>query len=53
MKLAILYETGEVCVEFPPDVFLELLRSYIEQYGDVETAFAQIEKELHAQTRYN
>ncbi len=52
MKLAILYQSGEVFVEFSPEVFLELLKTYLDQYdGDIDRAFFQIQKELKEQTR--
>lgn len=52
MRLAILYETGSVCVEFKPEVFLDLLKTYIDQCGSVDAAFEKIQNELKNKTKY-
>ncbi|GAG75228.1 unnamed protein product [marine sediment metagenome] len=51
MRMAIIYSEKEIFVEFPPSVFKKLLKSYYEEYGDFDKAFAMIEKELKKKTR--
>ena len=51
MRIAVIYSEKEIFVEFPPNVFKELLKSYYKKYGSIDKAFDMIEKELKQKAR--
>lgn len=53
MKIAIIADTGQIYVEFPPDVFKEMLKKYLfDTNNDVDRALELIIVDLKKQTLY-
>lgn len=52
LSIAVLYNEGDVYVEFTEVVFRELLQTYLEKYGSIDEAFDRIKLELKQKTRY-
>lgn len=53
MRAAIVYNEDNVFVEFPPQVFASLLKTYLARYqGDVDQALEAIVVDLKKQTLY-
>lgn len=51
LKLAVIYEDGDVFVELDPQVFGELLTSLVESGLSVKEALSQLERQLKRKTR--
>lgn len=52
MRVAIIYNEKDVFVEFSDSIFRDLLKTYIDKYGDVDLALDEIIKELKEKTKY-
>lgn len=46
MKIAYIYDNGQIKVEFPPDVFRKLLQKYQKKYKNIDEAIDAIERDL-------
>ena len=46
MRIAILYEDGEVYVEFDPEKFRYLFKQYLRKYKTVDAAFNMIIRDI-------
>lgn len=52
LRMAVLYEDGEVYVEFPPDEFRKLVSKYYRKHKSIPKTFKAIEFDLKQKTRY-
>lgn len=52
MKLAVVYDDGAVMVQFEERTFRELLKTYLEQYKDIDIAFDKVIADLKERTKY-
>lgn len=52
MKLAIIYEDNNICVEFSPYDFKRLLKKYFKESGNIEIAFEKVCEELKKKVLY-
>ena len=52
MRIAVITEQNETYVEFPPDVFVDLLETYFEKSGSIKEAMEAVIIDLKQQTLY-